>query len=248
MRGAGTTGAGAGPGTGARRETTAGYERVDESSEHGSDRTSALAMLPRRGDDNDPYNDDDEERRSLSNVPSNESHRDLLRQLEQLQKDHRQLRLVTVAVAVLCCVALIAAVVLRPPPPMSPSTTALKPDHNDDNNALDNALIGFDLIQRIAFGSCTAYDEREWTIFRDAIQPARPDAWIWAGDMVYLGECSIALQQGGPVGVSTLSRRPLKTSIGAVQRVNFRRPPCPSPPVYIYISRYYLHYAQTTGR
>ena len=40
----------------------------------------------------------------------------------------------------------------------------------------------------LSFGSCTAYDLRDWPIFTDAIVPAEPDAWVWVGDMVYLDE------------------------------------------------------------
>ena len=40
----------------------------------------------------------------------------------------------------------------------------------------------------LAFGSCTSYDLREWSIFTDAIVPLMPDAWIWAGDFVYLDD------------------------------------------------------------
>ena len=40
----------------------------------------------------------------------------------------------------------------------------------------------------LAFGSCTSYDLRDWVIFTDAILPSMPDAWLWAGDFVYLDD------------------------------------------------------------
>ena len=43
----------------------------------------------------------------------------------------------------------------------------------------------------LAFGSCTSYDLRDWDIFTDAILPSKPDAWVWAGDMVYLDDTDL---------------------------------------------------------
>ena len=40
----------------------------------------------------------------------------------------------------------------------------------------------------LAFGSCTSYDLRDWTIFTNAIVPSTPDAWLWAGDFAYLDD------------------------------------------------------------
>uniref|UniRef100_A0A061RI92 Uncharacterized protein n=1 Tax=Tetraselmis sp. GSL018 TaxID=582737 RepID=A0A061RI92_9CHLO len=44
----------------------------------------------------------------------------------------------------------------------------------------------FSGVSKIAFGSCTAYDERDIEIFQTGIVPFQPDAWIWLGDMVYM--------------------------------------------------------------
>ncbi|CAM9790607.1 unnamed protein product, partial [Ectocarpus sp. 8 AP-2014] len=44
-------------------------------------------------------------------------------------------------------------------------------------------------VSRIAFGSCTSrgiQDDPGQPIWTQAIVPAEPDAWIWAGDMAYL--------------------------------------------------------------
>lgn len=41
-------------------------------------------------------------------------------------------------------------------------------------------------VRKIAFGSCSSYDLRDMSIFTTAIIPTAIDAWIWAGDMVYL--------------------------------------------------------------
>ncbi|RYG96446.1 hypothetical protein EON65_54390 [archaeon] len=61
---------------------------------------------------------------------------------------------------------------------------------NDD--AMSNE--GF-YLNSIAFGSCTAYDLRDWHIFDDAIIPSQVEGWIWTGDFVYLDDgeinCSI---------------------------------------------------------
>lgn len=50
-------------------------------------------------------------------------------------------------------------------------------------------------IRSVAFGSCTAYDMRDMSIWTDAIIPSKPDAFIWAGDFMYLDgadvDCSI---------------------------------------------------------
>lgn len=48
-------------------------------------------------------------------------------------------------------------------------------------------------IHSLAFGSCSAYDLRELSIFPDAIISSSipPDAWIWLGDMVYLDDSDI---------------------------------------------------------
>lgn len=43
----------------------------------------------------------------------------------------------------------------------------------------------------LAFGSCTSYDLRDWDIFTDAIVPSQPDAWVWAGDFVYLDDTDL---------------------------------------------------------
>lgn len=52
----------------------------------------------------------------------------------------------------------------------------------------------------ISFGSCAAYDMRDLDIWTDAILPAKPEAWIWVGDMVYLddGEMNCAVYEGSP--------------------------------------------------
>ena len=43
---------------------------------------------------------------------------------------------------------------------------------------------GWQGIRRIAFGSCTSYDIRPQPIWTQGVVPARPDAWVWLGDMV----------------------------------------------------------------
>lgn len=62
---------------------------------------------------------------------------------------------------------------------------------NDDNAAaiIDNSFSA----NTIAFGSCSSYDLRDLTIFSEAIIPTQPsvEAWIWAGDMVYLDESDL---------------------------------------------------------
>jgi hypothetical protein len=55
---------------------------------------------------------------------------------------------------------------------------------------LDVSPLGF-LVSNIAFGSCTSYDLRKLDIWKTAIIPSAPDAWIWTGDMVYLDDNEI---------------------------------------------------------
>ena len=52
------------------------------------------------------------------------------------------------------------------PPPQTPAPPAFRP------------------VSRIAFGSCTSHDLRPQPIW-GAVVAARPDAWIWVGDMAY---------------------------------------------------------------
>jgi alkaline phosphatase D len=56
------------------------------------------------------------------------------------------------------------------------------------------SIVSSSLIRKIGFGSCTSYDMRDMTIWRDAIIPAEIDAWIWAGDFVYLDDNNVNCQ------------------------------------------------------
>jgi alkaline phosphatase D len=40
-------------------------------------------------------------------------------------------------------------------------------------------------LSRIAFGSCSAYDIRNQSVWDQGVMPAQPDAWVWLGDMYY---------------------------------------------------------------
>lgn len=42
------------------------------------------------------------------------------------------------------------------------------------------------LADRITFGSCSSFDLRDISIWRDAIIPTEPSVWIWTGDMAYI--------------------------------------------------------------
>eukprot|EP00232_Nephroselmis_pyriformis_P014858 CAMPEP_0182875012 /NCGR_PEP_ID=MMETSP0034_2-20130328/13283_1 /TAXON_ID=156128 /ORGANISM="Nephroselmis pyriformis, Strain CCMP717" /LENGTH=575 /DNA_ID=CAMNT_0025007745 /DNA_START=19 /DNA_END=1742 /DNA_ORIENTATION=+ len=41
-------------------------------------------------------------------------------------------------------------------------------------------------VHRIAFGSCSSYDNQDQPVWEDAVIPSAPDAWIWTGDFAYL--------------------------------------------------------------
>jgi hypothetical protein len=49
----------------------------------------------------------------------------------------------------------------------------------------------FKLNYVIGFGSCTSYDLRDQPIWTEGIIPSNIDAWIWAGDIVYLDDPSV---------------------------------------------------------
>jgi hypothetical protein len=68
---------------------------------------------------------------------------------------------------------------------------------DDSNNSNEEMTITYQTrtIRNIAFGSCTSYDLREQTIWKDAIIPSNPDVWIWLGDMVYLDDNEINCNQ-----------------------------------------------------
>ncbi|EFN59092.1 hypothetical protein CHLNCDRAFT_137864 [Chlorella variabilis] len=40
-------------------------------------------------------------------------------------------------------------------------------------------------VSRIAFGSCSAYDIRNQSVWDQGVMPSQPDAWVWLGDMYY---------------------------------------------------------------
>ncbi len=63
-------------------------------------------------------------------------------------------------------------------------------DHFASSEDSQSTEVGFKA-SSIAFGSCTAYDLRELSIWDDAILPSQPDAWIWTGDFVYLDDNEI---------------------------------------------------------
>lgn len=64
---------------------------------------------------------------------------------------------------------------------------------NDDYFSDDSNSYKSFSASTIAFGSCSSYDLRDLPIFTDAIIPTQPpvEAWIWAGDMVYLDESDL---------------------------------------------------------
>ena len=80
---------------------------------------------------------------------------------------------------------------------------AQRPKYMIDNNS--NNVKYFNSITNIAFGSCTAYDLREMNIWTDAIIPTLPQAWIWAGDMVYLDDPNLNCHETDPKQISSLS-------------------------------------------
>jgi alkaline phosphatase D len=76
--------------------------------------------------------------------------------------------------------ALIAAAVIRPPlpgyrlseQPLGPGSTEL---HTPD------------IVSRVAFGSCVAYDSATpQDVWTEGVLPSKPDAWLWLGDMAYM--------------------------------------------------------------
>lgn len=60
---------------------------------------------------------------------------------------------------------------LSPPPSPQPPSPPMPPS--------------FRPVQRIAFGSCTAHDLRPQPIWNQVVA-AKPDAWIWLGDLAYV--------------------------------------------------------------
>ncbi len=84
---------------------------------------------------------------------------------------------------------------------------------------------------KIAFGSCSSYDLRQMHVWTDAIVPSAPDAWIWAGDMVYLDdnevncaifETSAEWQQSCNCSASWLLKPPYTCHAGDVEYANQR--------------------------
>ena len=64
------------------------------------------------------------------------------------------------------------------------------PQHSSSSSIMTIVKTSFNA-DKIAFGSCTAYDLREMTIWNDAIIPSEPDVWIWTGDMAYLDDSEV---------------------------------------------------------
>lgn len=82
---------------------------------------------------------------------------------------------------VLIIVGFVAAVALFNFAVIITHSSVFKNDGESSDSSQYNA-------RSIAFGSCSSYDLRPMTIWDEAIIPAKPDAWIWTGDFVYLDD------------------------------------------------------------
>jgi len=64
----------------------------------------------------------------------------------------------------------------------------IEEDDPSDNGSDSSVFTSSSDITKIAFGSCTAYDERPQPIWTEGVIPSAPHAWFWAGDMAYLDD------------------------------------------------------------
>ena len=104
---------------------------------------------------------------------SKSDHEEIINNAEDQLQIERNWRLIWMILFFGLLFGVLASFALRPPPEF-----------------LETPSAGFNA-STIAFGSCSSYDLRDLNIFTDAIIPSKPDAWIWAGDFVYLDETDI---------------------------------------------------------